>query len=59
MCKLAGGSSCGRIMRVIESDHFDKMLLLKGHKIAREQLRKEEAAQLRDALMLGKRKRGL
>jgi hypothetical protein len=56
MCKLSGGSSCGRIMRAIESDHFDKILLLKAQKIAREQLRKEEAAQLRDALMLGKRK---
>ncbi len=59
MCKLSGGSSCGRIMRTIESDHFDKILLLKAQKIAREQLRKEEAAQLRDALMLGKRKKGL
>ena len=59
MCKLSGGSSCGRIMRAIESDHFEKMLLLKAQKIAREQLRKEEAAQLRDALMLGKRKKGV
>jgi hypothetical protein len=57
MCKLSGGSSCSRIMRTVESAHFDEMLRLKAQKIAREQLRKEEAAQLRDALLLGKRKK--
>ena len=53
MCKLNGNFQCGRFIRKIESDHFEKMLKLKAQKTAREQLRKEVAQELRDALLFG------
>ncbi len=55
MCKLNGNIHCGRFMRKLESDQFDKILQLKAQKIARKQLRKENAQQLRDALLFGAR----
>jgi len=53
MCKLSGGKHCGRMMRNIESEHFEKMLRLKLQKMAREQDKKEKAQQLRDVLLFG------
>lgn len=53
MCKLSGGKRCGRMMRNIESEHFEKMLRLKLQKMAREQDKKEKAQQLRDVLLFG------
>lgn len=53
LCKLNGKFHCRRIIRSIESEHFDKMLKLKAQKIARKQLRKEIAQELRDALLFG------
>lgn len=53
MCKLSGGKRCGRMMRSIESEHFEKMLRLKLQKMAREQDKKERAQQLRDVLLFG------
>jgi hypothetical protein len=53
MCKLNGNFHCGRFIRKVESDHFEKILKLKAQKIAREQLRKEVAQELRDALLFG------
>jgi hypothetical protein len=55
MCKLNGTIHCNRLMRKLESDHFDKILQLKAQKIARKQWRKENAQQLRDALLFGAR----
>lgn len=53
LCKLNGNFHCGRMMRKIESDHFEKVLKLKAQRIARKQLRKEIAQELRDALLFG------
>jgi len=53
LCKLSSGSHCGRMIRSIESDNFDKMLMLQLQKAARKQLRKETAQQLRDAIIFG------
>jgi len=53
MCKLGGNIHCGRLMRKLKSDHFDKILQLKAQKISREQWRKENAQKLRDALLFG------
>lgn len=53
MCKLTGGLHCGKMMRAVESEHFDEMLKLKLQKMAREQLRKEHAEQLREVLLFG------
>jgi len=55
MCKLNGTIHCGRLMRKLESDNFDKILQLKAQKIARKQWRKENAQRLRDALLFGAR----
>lgn len=55
MCKLNGTIHCNRLMRKLESDHFDKILQLKAQKIARKQWRKENAQKLRDALLFGAR----
>lgn len=53
MCKLSGGIHCSRMIRTIESDNFDKMLLLKAQKTARNYMRKERTQQLKDALLFG------
>jgi hypothetical protein len=53
ICTLSGGLHCGRMVRKMESDHFDRMLRLRLQKIAREQWRKESAEQLRTQLIFG------
>jgi hypothetical protein len=58
MCALSGGSRCGRMVRSIESDNFDKLLKLKLEKIARKQLKKEESEYLRQALLIGAHRQG-
>lgn len=55
LCKLSGGSHCGRMIRAIESDNFENMLKLKLQKAVRKQLRKEIAQQLRDSIIFGVR----
>jgi hypothetical protein len=53
MCKLSGGKRCAKMMHNIQDDHFDKMLKLKLQKMVLKQAKKEQARELRDALVFG------
>lgn len=56
VCALSEGRHCGRMIREIKNENFDLILKLKIQKIARKQLRKDEARQLRETLVFGARK---
>ena len=55
ICELSQGRDCDRMMQQIKSENFHCLLKLEMQKIARKRLRKEEARQLRQRLMLGSR----
>lgn len=53
LCKLNGGDHCGKKIRIIKRDNLHCILKLKAQKTARKELKKEEAEQLRNALLYG------
>ena len=53
VCKLTGARGCGRKMRGIESEQFDKELRFALEDMLKRQQKKEAAQKLRDSLVFG------
>jgi len=55
LCELSGGTDCEKMMRHIKSENLHLLLKLKIQKESRKHLRKEDAHELRQRLLLGSR----